>query len=82
MSVLPPRRFDGRIALVTGAAGTLGTAICHRLAAEGAAIVALDKSGRRTGELVDALEAAHDGPIRGSAWTWPTARRWTTSWPG
>src|SRR5947209_6435595 len=67
--VAPPaaRRFDGRVALVTGAAGTLGTAICHRLADEGAAIIALDKSRRRTDELVSALEGDHDVPIRGFA---------------
>jgi len=67
--VAPPtaRRLDGRVALVTGAAGTLGTAICHRLAGEGSAIVALDKSRRRTDELVSALEADHDVPIRGFA---------------
>jgi 3-oxoacyl-[acyl-carrier protein] reductase len=61
------RRFDGRVALVTGAAGTLGTAISRRLATEGAAIVAVDKSRRRTDELIEQLTAAHDVPILGRA---------------
>ena len=65
MTEIPPRRFDGRVALVTGAAGTLGTAISHRLAAEGAAIIAVDKRRRRTAELVEQLTGAHDVPIRG-----------------
>lgn len=35
-------RLEGRTAVVTGAAGGLGQAIAHRLAAEGAAVAALD----------------------------------------
>lgn len=35
-------RLNGRIALVTGAAGVLGHAICERLAAEGAKIIVAD----------------------------------------
>ncbi|QDG76195.1 SDR family NAD(P)-dependent oxidoreductase [Labrenzia sp. PHM005] len=34
--------LDGKTALVTGAAGALGAAICERLAADGANIIALD----------------------------------------
>ena len=35
-------RFTGKVAIVTGAAGGIGSAICQRLAQEGAAVVATD----------------------------------------
>jgi rhamnulose-1-phosphate aldolase/alcohol dehydrogenase len=38
----PPRELAGRVALVTGAAGGLGTAIARKLAAAGALVVATD----------------------------------------
>ena len=37
-------RFDGRKVLVTGAASGIGAAVCRRLAAEGAAVAAVDRS--------------------------------------
>ena len=48
-------RIEG-VAVVTGAAGGMGVAICRRLAASGAAIVAVDVSDR-LGETVADLES-------------------------
>jgi NAD(P)-dependent dehydrogenase (short-subunit alcohol dehydrogenase family) len=39
-------RLDGRIALVTGAAGGIGTALCAAFAAAGARVVGLDLPGK------------------------------------
>ena len=36
-------RLSGKIALVTGAAGGIGAAICARFKAEGAHVVAMDQ---------------------------------------
>lgn len=54
--MVAPRRLAGRVALVTGAAGAgIGGAIAHRLAAEGAAVVAMDAHAARTDAAVEAL---------------------------
>jgi len=49
------QRFEGRVALITGAAGGIGQAICRRLAAEGAAIAASDLDASAVGPLVSEL---------------------------
>jgi NAD(P)-dependent dehydrogenase (short-subunit alcohol dehydrogenase family) len=50
-------RLDGRVAIVTGAGRGIGRAIVERLAAEGAAIVASQRSVAEGEELARALEA-------------------------
>jgi 2-hydroxycyclohexanecarboxyl-CoA dehydrogenase len=63
-----PRSYDGadipteknlRAAVVTGAAGGIGTAICERLGASGCAVAALDVSEQRLAALCQRL--AEDG---------------------
>ncbi len=52
------RRFEGKVAVVTGAAGGIGRAACIRFAEEGAKVVAVDLSGSALGEVIDAVVAA------------------------
>jgi rhamnulose-1-phosphate aldolase/alcohol dehydrogenase len=51
----PPRELDGRVALVTGAAGGIGRAVVERLSAAGACVVAFDLDGEGAAESVAAL---------------------------
>lgn len=53
------QRYDGRRVLVTGAAGGLGVAICQRLVAEGARLVAADLGGT---DLEGVLAGLSGGP--------------------
>ncbi len=52
------RRFEGKVEVITGAAGGIGRATCVRLAREGARIVAVDLAGTDLGGAVEAVEAA------------------------
>ena len=52
------REIKGRVVLITGAAGGLGAALCHRYATAGARIAALDLDGARLDALVATLRAA------------------------
>jgi 3-oxoacyl-[acyl-carrier protein] reductase len=50
-------RFDGRVAIVTGAAQGIGAATAVRLASEGATVGVLDVTEERGGETVAAISA-------------------------
>jgi 3-oxoacyl-[acyl-carrier protein] reductase len=47
--------LEGRVAAVTGGGAGIGEAICHRLAAEGAVVAALDIAHVRAQRTIDAL---------------------------
>jgi NAD(P)-dependent dehydrogenase (short-subunit alcohol dehydrogenase family) len=51
----PPRRFDAKTAIVTGAGSGIGRATAIRLAVEGAAVACLDVVADNLEETVDAL---------------------------
>ena len=48
-------RLSGRVAIVTGGAGGLGSATCRRLAADGAAVVVADIESERAQALADEI---------------------------
>jgi NAD(P)-dependent dehydrogenase (short-subunit alcohol dehydrogenase family) len=51
------RDFAGKVVLISGAAGGLGTALCRRYAAAGAHIAAMDLDAARLAALVASLQA-------------------------
>lgn len=57
------RRFDGDIAVVTGAAHGIGLAISHRLASEGVKVVMADLSGDTLAASVEAVRVAHHADV-------------------
>src|SRR6185503_19337044 len=63
---LPPSRpLEGRVALITGAAGGIGAATARRLLAEGACVVLTDLDGDALGEVAAELGRAHgSGRVR------------------
>jgi NAD(P)-dependent dehydrogenase (short-subunit alcohol dehydrogenase family) len=52
------KRFEGRVAAVTGGGSGIGAAICRRLAEEGAIVAALDLSVDRAQQVIDDLPGA------------------------
>lgn len=51
------KRFKGKVAVVTGAAGGIGSAIGHRLAAEGAFVVVTDMNDEAVSAVADTIVA-------------------------
>ena len=60
-------RLDGEIAVVTGAAGGIGAAVCARFAAAGARVAALDLSAPATGDVALACDLASDAAVEAAA---------------
>lgn len=52
------KRFEGKVVIVTGAAGGIGRAAAERFAAEGAQVVAVDRAGSPLAETVSAVQRA------------------------
>jgi short-subunit dehydrogenase len=59
VSGLPPYRFAGGTAVVTGAASGIGEQLAHGLAARGSALVLLDRDAERLESVASAVRAAH-----------------------
>ncbi|MGI4842729.1 MAG: SDR family NAD(P)-dependent oxidoreductase [Janthinobacterium lividum] len=56
-------RFEGKLVLVTGAAGGIGLAAAQRFAAEGASLALVDRDAQALAAAAAALEGSHGGVI-------------------
>jgi 2-keto-3-deoxy-L-fuconate dehydrogenase len=60
-------RLDGSIALVTGAAGGIGEAVCRRFTQAGAQVAALDLARPAIGDFARACDLADDAAVAATA---------------
>src|SRR3954467_10336489 len=56
-------RLDGKVCVVTGAAGGIGAASCEVFAREGAVVVGVDVAEKGPGELSLQVDVSHEGQV-------------------
>jgi NAD(P)-dependent dehydrogenase (short-subunit alcohol dehydrogenase family) len=73
------KRFEGKLALVTGASRGIGAATAEALAAEGAHVILTARGGAALEKVEEGIHAA-GGTATIARWT-STIRRISRSWP-
>jgi NAD(P)-dependent dehydrogenase (short-subunit alcohol dehydrogenase family) len=58
-------RLDGKVCVITGAAGGIGRAACEAFAREGATVVGIDLAADAPGELALRVDVTDDAAVRG-----------------
>src|SRR5438552_19142132 len=66
-SSVPNMRFEGKVAIITGAAGGIGGATAARLASEGATVVINDVVDDRIAARIDSLQGLSGTAVAGRA---------------